>query len=363
MKRFIPVLLLISLLALQACNDSPAEPEPVVRPVKTVVAEAVNRGRMWTFAGTAEDALATDLSFRVPGKIIHFPGDQVGRKFAEGEVIAKLDPADYRLQLRQAEANMEQVRARYTRAKADMKRNLELYERKVISRGELDQVEAEFKSYEAQLAASVEQFDIARKQLGYTVLEAPFDGWIGRVETRIHTNVSTGQPVVSFNAGRQMKMHIAVPDRLIDEVGEGDEVEVRFDALPGRTMRGKVMEISVDSTAGSAYPVKVYLDNESRAVRSGMTGHVTFMAHSGDGASYFLPPVAVSSRTDGTRVVWVVDPQTSTVSSRTVKVGPLTSLGIEIEDGIKAGEVIVTHGVHHLKDGQKVRFTKTDLEG
>lgn len=363
MKRAIFLLLLLTLPAMQACNDAPAGVEPVVRPVKTVVAKAVDRGRMWTFAGTAEDALATDLSFRVPGKIIEFPGDQVGRRFAKGGVIARLDPEDYELQLRQAEANMEQVRARFIRAQADMQRNQQLYERKVISRGELDQIEAEFKSYEAQLRASAKQLDIARKQLGYTVLQAPFDGWIGRVETQVHTNVSTGQPVVSFNAGRQMKMLIAVPDRLIGEVEEGDEVEVRFDALPDRTMQGRVMEISVDSTAGSAYPVKVYLDNDAKALRSGMTGHVSFMTKSEGKAHCHLPPVAVTSRTDGTRVVWVVDPQTSTVSPRVVTVGQLTSIGLEITDGISSGDVVVTHGVHHLKDGQKVRFTRTGAEG
>lgn len=362
MKRLIPFILLLSLLAMQACKEASTEVGHTPRPVKTTVVGSIDHGRQWTFAGTAEDALATELSFRVSGKIVQFPGDQVGRKFRKGEVIAKLDPEDYELRLRQANANMEQVRANFIRAKADMERNSELYERNVISKGEFDRVEADFRSYEAQLYASAKELEIARKQLKYTILRAPYDGWIGRVETRVYNNVSTGQAVVSFNAGRQMKMLIAVPDTLIGLVNEGDDVEVRFDALPGRTMHGEVMEISVDSTAGSAYPVRVYLDNEEQRVRSGMTGHVSFMAKKGMTSS-FLPAVAVISHTNGTRMVWVVDSATSTVVSRTVTVGPLTAMGLEIVEGIKPGDIVVTHGVHHLKDGQKVRFTQTDTEG
>ena len=107
MYRFIPLAALVSLLFLCACNNAPVTEEEPVRPVKTMVVSALDLGREWTFAGTAEDALATDLSFRVGGKIISFPGDQIGRKFSKGAVIARLDPSDYELELRQAKANLE----------------------------------------------------------------------------------------------------------------------------------------------------------------------------------------------------------------------------------------------------------------
>lgn len=363
MTRYILLSTLLALALMQGCNQAPAKVEVPVRPVKTTVVSAMGSGQQWTFAGTAEDALETDLSFRVGGKIVNFPGDQIGRKFAKGEVIAKLDPADYELELRQARANLEQVRANYVRAEADLKRNSQLFERGVISRGELDQIEADFKSYEAQLSASSKQLDIARKHLSYTILHAPFDGWIGRVTTKIHQNVAAGQSVASFNAGREMKMYIAVPDMLISQVKEGDEVEVRFDALPGSTMNGKVMEVSVDSTVGSTYPVKVHLSNEEKLVRSGMSGHVNFTGQSNGKASYFLPPVAVVGESDGSRTIWIVDTATSCVRKQPVRIGKLGPMGIEILEGVKPGDVVVTRGVHKLKDGLQVRFDTASREG
>lgn len=363
MNRFIIPALLFALLLLQACDQAPETQEAPARPVKTTTVNESAIGKQWTFSGTAEDALETDLSFRVGGKIIAFPGDQIGRKFAEGDVIARLDPADYELELRQARANLEQVRANYVRSKADMERNEQLFERGVISRGELDQIEADFKSYDAQLKASSKQLDIARKHLSYTVLHAPFDGWIGSVDANVHQNVSSGQAVVSFNAGRQMKMIIAVPDLLITQVHEGDSVDVIFDALPGRTFQGKVMEVGVNSKQGSSYPVKVYLDNEEKLLRSGMSGHVNFTNHTDKNACYYIPAIAVTGNPNGVRSVWVVDKKTSTVTSRQVTVGQLTAMGLEIVDGLKPGEEIVIRGVSRLKEGLKVRLMKNGSEG
>lgn len=354
--------ILVLILLTAGCDRSPEPvPEPI-RPVKTTVVTRTDRSKLWTFAGTAEDALATKLSFRVGGKIVAFPGNQIGRKFAKGQVIARLDPSDFELQLRQARANMEQVRANYVRAKADMDRNSQLFENRVISRGELDQVQADFKSYQAQLSASAKQLEIAGKQLSYTTLEAPFDGWIGEVEADVHQNVAAGQAIATYNAGREMKMYIAVPDTLIAQVREGDQVTVVFDALPGRTLTGKVMEVSVESDMGSTYPVKVYLDNGDRAIRSGMSGHVAFTGLGSTGSACILPPAAVAGETDGTRAVWVVDPATSTVSRRTVTVGQLTPAGLEILGGLKDGEVVVIRGVHSLEEGRKVRVVDNGSE-
>ncbi|GAB7022610.1 efflux RND transporter periplasmic adaptor subunit [Salidesulfovibrio brasiliensis] len=360
MKRIACCLFLFAILV--GCNGKPAAVEEPVRPVKTAVVQSGGVGKLWSFAGTAEDALETDLSFRVGGKIVDFPGNQIGKKFSKGEVIARLDPSDYELELRQAKANMEQIRASYIRAEADVKRIRQLYDRKVISKSELDQAEADFQSNKAQLSASAKKLDIARKQLTYTVLEAPFNGWIGSVMADIHQNVSSGQAVVSFNAGRQMKMYVSVPDILITHVNEGDEVEVSFDAIPGKIMKGRVMEVGVQSTKGSTYPVKVYLDNSEKLVRSGMSGTVSFKGKNTEQANVYVPAAAVVGEVDGTRSVWVVNPKDDTVSKQRVAIGELTDRGIEVLEGLKEGDVVVTRGVHSLHEGLKVRYQRSGEE-
>jgi multidrug efflux pump subunit AcrA (membrane-fusion protein) len=128
-------------------------------------------------------------------------------------------------------------------------------------------------------------------------------------------------------------------------------------------MQGKVEEIGVESGTGSTYPVKVYLDNADRTLRSGMSGHVSFTGLGHAGAAFYLPPAAVVGEPDGSHAIWVVDPKTSTVTRRDVTVGPLTPGGLEITGGVNEGDVVVTRGVHSLEEGRKVRLIHNGAEG
>lgn len=354
MKKIILLSIFILSFSLSGCKEQPVPEQEVLRPVKTMQVGESASSRQWVFSGTAEDALQSDLSFRVGGKIVSFPGDQIGRKFRSGEVIARLDPADYELEVRQSESNLEQVRANFIRAKADVDRIKQLYERKVVSKSELDQSNAEFKSYQAQLNASAKKLDISRKRLRYTVLKAPFGGWVGAVAVNVHQNVQSGQKVIGFNAGKQMKMYIALPDTLISNVSEGEKVKVTFDALPGKVMDGVVMEVGIGTNSGSSFPVKVYLDNSKQLVRSGMSGNVKFPGKSATSNSVFVAPSAVVGNPDGTKHVWVVE-NGSTVSRRDVELGPLSNMGIQVVKGLNSGDVVVIRGVHSLRDGMQVR--------
>ncbi|TIH16584.1 efflux RND transporter periplasmic adaptor subunit [Marinifilum sp. JC120] len=353
MKKIILVTILVLGFALIGCKEKPVPVQEILRPVKTMKVGEGASGRQWVFSGTAEDALQSDLSFRVGGKIVSFPGDQIGRKFRSGEILARLDPADYELEVRQAESNLEQVRANYVRAKADVKRVSQLFERKVVSKSELDQSDADFKSYQAQLNASAKKLDIARKRLRYTTLKAPFDGWVGTVAVNVHQNVQSGQKVIGFNAGKQMKMYISLPDTLISSVSEGEKVQVTFDALPGKVMKGVIMEVGIGTNEGSSYPVKVYLDNSDQIVRSGMSGNVRFSGRS-ISSNVFVAPSAIVGNPDGSNHVWIVE-EGSVVKRRDVEVGSISSKGVLIKSGLKSGETVVTRGVHSLKNGLRVR--------
>lgn len=357
MRKLLLVFLVLAAMFVTGCKDESKSIAEVVRPVKTMTVAGFGDGKQWSFTGTAEDALESVQSFRVSGKLIYFPGDQIGKKFREGEVIAKLDPSDYELEVRQREAQLEQIRANFVRATADVKRIRELYERRVVSKSELDQSVADFKSFKANRNAAEKQLDIARKQLRYTVLKAPFSGWVSRTMVKIHQNVQSGQGIVALNAGKQMKMTISIPDTLISSIEDGEKVEVTFDALPGKKFEGKIMEVGVGTDSGSTYPVKVYLDNSQKLVRSGMPGNVSLLNEfDSQKTVVYVEPFSVVGETDGSHTVWIVDPQKSTVSRRKVKVGDLTPKGLEIIEGVSPGDIVVTRGVHSLKEGMKVRL-------
>jgi len=135
---------------------------------------------------------------------------------------------------------------------------------------------------------------------------------------------------------------------------------VSFDAIPDGSFPATVTEVGVASVGfATTYPVKVRLETSHEGIRPGMAAEVTFRFSSGDGRERFVvPPVSVGED-DAGRFVFVVEATGDGlgVAKRVpVKVGELTSRGLEITKGLKDGDLLVTAGVSRMTDGQKVRL-------
>ncbi|NJB67248.1 RND family efflux transporter MFP subunit [Desulfobaculum xiamenense] len=340
-------------VAVAGCGNGETERKTVVRPVVTVTVPDPETGRQRAFPGTARAAIETRLSFRVPGEIEELPA-RIGMRVRKGDLVARLDPTDYRLQVGRAEAATAQAEAALAQARADWERTRALYEVGNTSRRDLDRARAQFDASEASLKASRRQLELARQQLKYTVLSAPVDGALAEVPVDVHQTVAAGQPVALLTAGDRMQVEVGIPDSLITSVHAGDKVTVRFDALPGEDFPGAVIEVGVESRAVSTYPVKVALEQASPHVRAGMSGEAVFSFDLRE-TTMLVPPVAVAGRSGGERYVWIADPEAGTVSRRDVTVGQLTSRGLEVLSGLRPGERLVVRGVNSLVEGQRVR--------
>lgn len=340
-------------LALAACGGEQKQEKPVLRPVVTMTVPDPQAGRERTFPGTARAAIETRLSFRVSGEIEHLPA-RIGMRVKQGDVVARLDPTDYRLQVGRAEAAVAQAEASTAQARSDWERTRALYEVGNTSRRDLDRARAQIDASEASLKAARRQLELARQQLRYTVLRAPMDGALAEVPVDVHQTVAAGQPVALLTAGQRMELEVGIPDSLIASIHAGDAVTVHFDALPGEAFDGSVVEVGVESRAVSTYPVKVALTNKAQGVRPGMSGEATF-AFDAKSAYVLVPPVAVVGEVGQKRSVWVVDEASGTVKQRAVTIGKLTSSGLEVLSGLTPGEKVVIRGVHRLKDGQRVK--------
>jgi HlyD family secretion protein len=120
--------------------------------------------------------------------------------------------------------------------------------------------------------------DMAKAQLDKLQLIAPFDGTIGTVYVRPGEQAQPGQPIVTLgNLGSLRVETTDLSETDIARVKEGQPVKVTFDALPGRTLNGKVARIAPMSTPGQSavnYIVTVQLDEVDPALRWGMTAFV-----------------------------------------------------------------------------------------
>ena len=349
-----------------ACSEPPPPVEPVIRPVRYVVASPTGGQRIRTFSGVARAGVESALSFRVPGTIARL-GVEVGDRIRAGAPIAELDPVDYELQVREAEASLRQAEVRAGNTQADLRRVRSLYETDNAARTDLDAATAAAESATAQVESVAQRLDLVRRQVDYTRLTAPAAGAIADVLAEVNENVSPGQPVVILASGAAPEVGFAVPEALIRQIREGMPVAVGFDAIPGERFEGVVTEVGVTTTAtGTTFPVTVRLDSgASEEIRSGMAAAVDVAFGNDEVPDRFILPAHAVGEDRVGRFVFVAEPAPdaaglAVVHRRPVTVGAFAASGLEVLDGLAEGERVVVAGVSRLHDGDTVRLDATE---
>ncbi len=354
------VWLLGCLLAAGCAERESAEPAPeIVRPVRVQQVFASGGAQRRAFSGIAKPGIESRLSFKVGGNVERL-AVKVGDRVRKGQLLAAIDPDDFRLQVQEAEASLRRAEAEARNAAANYERTRALYENNNASRTDLDAARSAAESSRAAVASIAKQLELARRQLQYTRLEAPLDGEIATLAVERNENVQAGGTVLTLISGKQAEVEVAIPEVLIGALDDGDPVTVRFDAIPGQQYSATVTEIGVGSTGvATSFPVTVRLDASDARVRSGMAAEVSFEFRSADGREQILvPPVAVAEDRAG-RFVYVAEPTEpgfAVVRRKPVEVGALTGEGLAVTAGLIDGERVVTAGISRLSDGLRVRL-------
>ena len=168
--------------------------------------------------------------------------------------------------------------------------------------------------------------------------------------------VSAGQAVVTLVQDGEREIEIDVPENRYEDILKAKEIRVSFWALPDRIIEGKVREISpmADKTSRT-YKVRIQLTNPPTELKLGMTASVTTSVNTGNASnSLTYIPLSAIYQTGSTPSVWVVS--AGAVSLRPVKLGNFGDSSVQVLSGLKDQDIIVTAGVHKLKEGQKVRL-------
>jgi RND family efflux transporter MFP subunit len=283
----------------------------------------------------------------------------VGDRVKKGDTVARMDPADYALQLQNAQAAAAQSRAQERNAKATYERTRALYENQNASRQDLDADRTGYESGRAGLESANQQIRLRQRQLGYTHLKAPEPGVIATVDIEVNEYVQAGELVATLLAGDQIEVSVSVPASVIRSVKKGAKATARFDSLDGKTFNGTVTEVGVSSAGGATtFPVTVRLSEGENQVRAGMTADVTFVfASTTVGPKYSLPISAVGEDREG-RFVFMLQREgdgLGTVHRSPVEVGEILVDGIAILSGVEPGDLVVTAGVSRIYDGLQVR--------
>jgi RND family efflux transporter MFP subunit len=345
-------------LADGASNDPPAAE---VRPAKIVTVGQTRAGDR-IYPGKVRAARRAPLSFRIAGPIERIAVD-TGQRVARTALLARIDPRDYEVRVRDLEARLEAARAQRVQATEEYRRVRGLYEHDTASRSDLDRARAAVEVTAAQVDSTAQALEAARLALDDTKLRAPYDGLVVQRLAEAHQTVAAGQPVLLFQSLEALEVRIDVPEDEIARLAGDDPValEVRFEALPGLVLAAHVAEHGTETDPSTqTYPVTLRLDQAETGgggpVLPGMTASVSWAAPEAaadddPGVAPAVPLSSVFTDASGATCVWRVDPETQTLTRVAVQTGALTDSGLEILDGVVPGDRILAAGVHLAVEG------------
>jgi RND family efflux transporter MFP subunit len=346
------------MLILTACQKEEKAAATVIRPVRTVTVAMQEGGETVSLTGEIQPRYQADIGFRVNGKILERPVD-VGTQVKKGDLLARLDPQQYRQDFEVAKSEVAVADAEVTRSQAQEYRQRELLKNGFTTQVAYDQAIKTFKTAEARADAARARQVQASENLGYTDLKADNDGVITAVGADAGQVVSAGQMVVRLAQPGEREAVFNVAEGAFKNAQKEPTVEVNLVSNPEIKAAGKVRYVSpqADPTTRT-YTVRISLPDAPPQMRLGasVVGSVIL----NQGQSVTLPGSALFQK-DGQPAVWLVD-KDGTVQLKPITVQRYQGDSVIVGDGLKQGDVVVTAGIQKLLPGQKVRVLQASAE-
>ena len=339
--RILIVACLISNTTITSCGEQ-AKDTDKVKTVKVDTVRTESAQTLLQYPGKVKAAEDVNLAFRVSGTIrkIHVKD---GQPVKSGQLLAELDPTDYQIQLDATEAQYKQV-------KSEAERVIALYNDGGTTPIAYDKAVYGLK----QITALYEHH---KDELAYTKLYAPFSGFVQKHLFETHETVGAGMPVLQMVGQGSPEVEINLPAAEYIRRNQFSDYQCTFDIYPNKVYPLKAIGITHKANANQLYTMRLQLLTEGLPIPSaGMNTMVSI--HLNDGQSNEMK-VSTNAllQADGRSYVFVYHPETGTVQSKEITMLCLTSDGncIITSSSLKAGDIVVSAGVHAIRNGEKVK--------
>lgn len=354
MRTIYTILTLACMLqGLTSCNKTTRQQKDSVA-VKVDTVRTNGEKNCLQYPGRVQAAKDVDLSFRVSGKIQSIKVKE-GAAVKAGQLLAVLDPSDYKVQLAGTEAKYKQV-------KAEAERVMALYKDGGSTPNDYDKAVYGLK----QITALYQHH---RDELSYTKLYAPFSGYIQKHFFDAYETVAAGMPVLSLLSGESPEVEINLPAAEYINRNKFTRYHCTFDVYPGKVYPLQLISITHKANANQLYTMRLKIEKGDRPMPSaGMNTMVSIFYADEEDVALQVPSSALLNQ-KGKSSVFVYHPESKTVKLCQVQcLRPLNNgCTIISSKQLKAGDIIVSAGVHSLKSGDKVRpispVSKTNVGG
>jgi multidrug efflux system membrane fusion protein len=332
-----------------------ADPPPAPTPPRAVRVQAVAAGAAaaeQSYTGVVRARYETDLAFRVGAKIAsrHV---EVGQRVSAGAVLFRLDPTDYRLAVKAAEADLTAADAEVVQATADDARMARLRDTRAVSSSETDKARSARDAAVGRRDRARETLTLARNRLAYCELTADADGVVTALTAEAGQVVAEGQVVARLARDGEREAVVSLPENQAD-AARSARATVTLWAAPGESYPAVLRELSPTADPVTrTYQARFTVANTGPEVVLGMTATVHLAP--ADAAPGYVLPLSSLLRTGDRPAVWVVDRRTGAISLTPVEVREYRQETVVLSGGVKPGQLVVTAGVQKLDAGLTVR--------
>lgn len=321
----------------------------------TIVTAADAQPQSWENSLSATGSLlavqGVTVGAEVPGKVVQI-AFEAGAAVKAGDLLVQLDTTTEEAQLRAAEATA-------ALAKANLQRARELRENNTNSVAELDGADAQAKQADAQVEA-------IRAVIAKKTIRAPFDGRLGLRLVNLGQILREGDPISTLQTLDPIYVNFSLPQQRISQIAPGSVVHVTSDAAPGESFEGRITAISPEvDTSTRNIRVQATITNRGEKLRPGMFANVEVVLPTRTEA-LAIPATAVLYAPYGDSV-FVIDEEKDEQSGKVrqvlrqqfVRLGTARGDFVNVIDGLKPGEKVVSSGVFKLRGGMPVAIDNT----
>ncbi|MCB1715337.1 MAG: efflux RND transporter periplasmic adaptor subunit [Candidatus Competibacteraceae bacterium] len=326
----------------------------MVFPPETVTAMAV-RAEEWeqsiSATGTVVAVQGVTIGAETSGRVIRITFES-GTTVAAGDTLVQLDIASEEAQLASAEATAALARANLIRVR-------DLSRRKLVSQADLDAADARAKEAEAQVGT-------IRALIAKKTIRAPFTGRLALRQINLGQILSEGDPIVSLQTLNPIYVDFSVPQQQISRLHDGMQVRLTTDAAPGEVFVGQISAVSpeIDPVTRNVR-VRALVDNSQEKLYAGMFASVDIVLPERQ-AVLALPVTAVLYAPYGDSVFVVEEHKNEesgqierTLRQQFVRLGEARGDFVDVLEGLKSDEIVVTSGVFKLRSGMSVVIDNT----
>jgi membrane fusion protein (multidrug efflux system) len=265
-----------------------------------------------------------------------------GSQVKKGDILARIEDADYRIALDRADAA-------YKLAKNDFERDKKIYEKGVIPSATLDTNKTAMQTAKAD-------YDNAKLMLSRTIVTSPMDGVIRRLDAKVGLQLSVGDPIAEILETDRVKAIIGIPESDVTAIRKLTTVNLTLQALDDKKVQSRIHFLSpAPETMARLYNLELEIDNQANEILTGMFVRADVVKNRYEN-SIVIPFYSVISRNDE-QYVYVEENGLSI--KKMVTLGIMEKWMVQVTSGLSPGEKLIVEGHRDVEDGQKINVIKT----